>query len=154
MNRLALVAVLALSLSACATHYLPTNPGPGPFTFTLTPEQCAQLQKERRTYRATEKTAGYVSGASAVLTGIFLAFLEAKAAPAASASVTLAASSVSVFARSQVTDLDDELTSGQCSRCVPLRSRPPDLDRRRPVRGRYEDASSLAADRDLCWSRV
>lgn len=83
---------------------------------TLSPEQCTQLQKERRTYRATEKTAGYVSGASAVLTGIFLAFMDAKAAPAASAGVTLAASSVSVFAGSQVTDLDDELANGQCSR--------------------------------------
>jgi hypothetical protein len=116
MTRLALVAVLALSLSACATHYLPTNTGPGPFSFALTPEQCAELQKERRTYRATEKTAGYVSGASAALTGIFLAFLDAKAAPAASAGATLAASSVSVFAGSQVTDLDDELASGQCAR--------------------------------------
>ncbi len=116
MNRLALVAVLALSLSGCATHYLPANTGPGPFSFTLSPEQCAELQKEWRTYRATEKTAGYVSGASAVLTGIFLAFLDAKAAPAASAGVTLSASSVSVFAGSQVTDLDDELANGPCSR--------------------------------------
>ncbi len=69
MTRLALVAVLALSLSACATHYLPANTGPGPFSFTLSPEQCAEFQKGRRTYRATEQTAVDVSGASAVLTG-------------------------------------------------------------------------------------
>ena len=116
MTRLAFAALLALSLSACATHYPPADTGPGPFIFTLSSEQCAKLQKERRTYRATEKTAGYVSGASAVLTGIFLAFLDAKAAPAATAGATLAASSVSVFAGSQVTDLDDELANGQCSR--------------------------------------
>jgi hypothetical protein len=116
MTRLALVAVLALSLCACATHHLPATTGPGPFSYTLSPELCAKLQQERRTYRAAEKTAGYVSGAGAVLTGIFLALLDAKAAPAASAGATLAASGVSVFAGSQVTDLDDELAGGLCSR--------------------------------------
>lgn len=111
--RLALVALFA---SGCATTYRPTVTGPDAFAFTPTPEQCAQLLKERRTYRATEKTATYVSGAGALLSVLFLGLVQEKAAPAASAGATLLASGVSVFAGSQVESLESELRDGGCSR--------------------------------------
>lgn len=109
--RLALVVMFA---SGCATTYRPNVTGPEPFAFTPTPEQCAQLLKERRTYRATEKTATYVSGATALLSVLFLGLVEEKAAPAASAGATLLASGAGVFAGSQVESLDEEIGLGQC----------------------------------------
>lgn len=109
-----LVIVLMLALSGCATSYKPKVTGPLPFAFTPSPEQCAQLLKERRTYRATEKTATYVSTATALLSVVFLGLVEEKAAPAASAGATLLASGVSVFAGSQVQSLEEEIELGSC----------------------------------------
>lgn len=109
-----LVPVLLLVLSGCATTYKPKVTGPLPFAFTPTPEQCATLLKERRTYRATEKTATYVSGATALLSVLFLGLVEEKAVPAASAGATLLASGVSVFADSQVESLEGEIELGSC----------------------------------------
>lgn len=106
-----MVAVLA---QGCATTYRPRVTGTEPFVFTPTPEQCAQLLKERRTYRATEKTATYVSTAGALLSMLALGLFDEKAAPAASAGATLAASSVAVFAGSQVESIDEEIQLGQC----------------------------------------
>ncbi len=106
--------VLLLALSGCATSYKPKVTGPLPFAFTPTEEQCAQLLKERRTYRATEKTATYVSTAGALLSVLFLGLVEEKAAPAASAGATLLASGVSVFAGSQVQSLEEEIKLGSC----------------------------------------
>lgn len=107
------VALAALVLSGCATSYRPApSPALSPFEFTLTPEQCQKLRSERRTYRATEQTAAYVSGAGAALTGIFLVLADAKVAPAISSSATLAAASVGVFAGSQVEGLDEEIAAG------------------------------------------
>jgi hypothetical protein len=106
--------LILILLSGCATSYKPKVTGPLPFAFTPTPEQCAQLLKERRTYRATEKTATYVSGATALLSMLFLGLVEEKAAPAASAGATLLASGVSVFAGSQVESLEAEIDLGSC----------------------------------------
>lgn len=112
---LALICLMLLSLSSgCATTYRPKVTGLEPFAFTPTPEQCAQLLKERRIYRATEKTATYVSTAGALLSVLFLGLVNEKAAPAASAGATLVASGVSVFAGSQVESLDEEIQLGQC----------------------------------------
>jgi hypothetical protein len=110
-KHLALILCLA---TGCATSYRPKVTGPEPFSFALTPEQCAHLTKEKRTYHATQQTASYVSGAGAALTGVFLGLLDAKVAPAVSAGATLAASGVSVFSGSQVSDLDEEFQQGQC----------------------------------------
>lgn len=116
MSRLCLASCLALALTGCATSYRqpPAVPSASAFTFALTPEQCVQLAKERRTYRATQEAASYVGGAGAVLTTIFLALVEAKAAPAASAGASLAASGVSIFSGSQVSSLEEELQAGGC----------------------------------------
>lgn len=113
--------ILSLLSSACATSFRPPDApavtGFSAFAFRLTPEQCAQLKKERRTYRATEKTAAYVAGAGAVLTGIFIfALKDEEGAQAAGAGATLASTGVSVFTGSQVTDLDEELAAGGCQR--------------------------------------
>lgn len=111
----AVVALLLASMAqGCATSYKPTVTGPLPFAFTPSDEQCAQLLKEKRTYRATEKTATYVSGAGALLSVLFLGLVEEKAVPAASAGVTLLASGVGVFAGSQVESLDQEIDLGAC----------------------------------------
>lgn len=110
----ALLVVLGVLFSGCATTYRPKVTGPEPFAFTPTPEQCAQMLKERRTYRATEKTATYVGGATALLSVLFLGLVEEKAAPAASAGATLLASGVSVFAGSQVESLEEEIDLGSC----------------------------------------
>lgn len=107
--------LLLLMLSGCATSYTPKVTGPLPFAFTPTPEQCAQLLKERRTYRATEQTATYVSGATALLSVLFLGLLEERVVPAATSGATLLASGVSVFAGSQVESLEAEIADGGCS---------------------------------------
>jgi hypothetical protein len=110
----AVMLALAAGAQGCATSYKPKVTGPLPFAFTPTEEQCAQLLKERRTYRATEKTATYVSTAGALLSVLFLGLVEEKAAPAASAGATLLASGVSVFAGSQVQSLEEEIELGSC----------------------------------------
>lgn len=109
-----LVLMVAVMAQGCATSYKPKVTGPLPFAFTPTDAQCAQLLKERRTYRAAEKTATYVSTAGALLSVLFLGLVDEKAAPAASAGATLLASGVSVFAGSQVQSLEDELDLGSC----------------------------------------
>lgn len=103
---------VALLLSGCATTYRTPAPAVSAFTFTLSPAQCERLKHERRTYRATEATSSYVAGAGAVLTGIFLGVVDAKAAPAISSGATLVASSVGVFAGAQVDGLDEEIAAG------------------------------------------
>jgi hypothetical protein len=108
------VLMVAVMTQGCATSYKPKVTGPLPFAFTPTPEQCAHLLKERRTYRATEKTATYVSTATALLSVLFLGLVEEKAAPAASAGATLLASGASVFAGSQVESLEAEIEMGSC----------------------------------------
>lgn len=115
MLRIALLSVIVLS--GCATTYKPTpgfvvSEGSSAFTFTLTPEQCLQLRSERRTYRSVEQTSIYVGGAGAVLTGIFLAVVDEKVAPAISSSATLVASGVGVFSGTQVDGLDEEIGMG------------------------------------------
>lgn len=106
--------LMLVLLSGCATAYRPKVMGPEAFAFTPTPEQCAQLLKERRTYRATEKTATYVGGATALLSMLFLGLVEQRAVPAASAAATLMASGVSVFTGSQVESLEEEIDLGSC----------------------------------------
>lgn len=107
-------ALAILTLSGCATTYRPA-PAPAPFEFTLTLEQCAQLRKERRDYRAVEQTASYVSGAGALVATALLAvpaLRDAQAAQGASAGVALVAGGVNVFSGSQVNSLDDEIGMG------------------------------------------
>jgi hypothetical protein len=116
------VLMVAVMAQGCATSYRPKVTGPLPFAFTPTEEQCAHLLKERRTYRATEKTATYVSTATALLSVVFLGLVEEKAAPAASAGATLLASGASVFAGSQVESLEEEIELGSC-----LNRQPPPL---------------------------
>lgn len=108
--------LLALALTGCATTYRPTNLQPGVFDLTLTPEQCAQLLKERRTYRATEKTAGSVAGAGALVSVLALGFVDAKAVPAVASGVSLLAGGTLAFTGSQVESLDEELRDGGCLR--------------------------------------
>jgi hypothetical protein len=122
-DKMKVFALVVLFATGCATTYKPTVTGPGAFAYLPTPEQCAQLLKERRTYRATEKTATYVSGATALLSVLFLGLVQEKAAPAASAGATLLASGVSVFAGSQVESLDDEIELGSC-RATPPQEEP------------------------------
>lgn len=110
----AILLALAAGCSGCATSYTPKVTGPLPFAFTPTSEQCAQLLKERRAYRATEQTAAYVAGAGALLSVLFLGLVEEKAAPAASAGATLLASGVGVFAGSQVESLEWQIDLGAC----------------------------------------
>lgn len=113
---LVLLALPALGLAGCATSYRGALTGEGPFAVRLSPEQCAQLQKERRTYRATESTAVYVAGAGALVSALALAISDEKVAPAISTGVSLAAGGVGAFTNSQVGDLDRELADGGCSR--------------------------------------
>lgn len=114
--RTLVVGLIALLFTGCATSYRPKVTGPLPFAFTPTPEQCAQLLKERRTYRATEKTAGYVAGAGALVSVLALGFVDAKAVPAVASGVSLLAGGTLTFTGSQVESLDEELRDGGCSR--------------------------------------
>lgn len=108
--------LLPILLSACATTYQGAVTGPSPFVFSLTPEQCAQLAKERRGYHAAESVSLYVSGAGAVVSALALAITDAKTAPAVSSGVSLLAGGVGVFSESQASDLDRELADGGCPR--------------------------------------
>lgn len=109
-----------LCLTACATTYQrPAELGPSATSFTLTPEQCAQLARERRGYHATENASLYVGGAGGLVALVLAAvpaFRSATAAQGAAAGVTLAAGAVGAFTSSQVNDLDEELALGGCSR--------------------------------------
>lgn len=110
---------LCLALTACATSYRGAVTGPSAFSFALSPEQCLQLQKERRTYRATQDTSIYVGGAGALVTATLLAIpalRDQQAAQGAAAGVSLAAGAVGAFTASQVSGLDDELAAGECPR--------------------------------------
>lgn len=119
LTRLFLLAVCTLA-AGCATSYRPRTPtspeGFTAFTFKLSPEQCSQLAKERRTYRAVENTSLYVGGAGALVSVLALVLTDSEAAPAVSASVSLAAGASGAFTSSQVSDLDAELADGGCSR--------------------------------------
>lgn len=119
---LSLAVCCALLLTGCATSYRPKPKAPPStegftaFTFKLTPEQCAQLKKERRTYRAVEGTSVYVGGAGALVSVLATVLTDSEAAPAVSAGVSLAAGAAGAFTSSQVSDLDAELAEGGCSR--------------------------------------
>jgi hypothetical protein len=113
LGRLALVALFA---SGCATTMRPDPAYEGPFAFALTQEQCDKLSKERRTYRATEKTASYVAGAGALVSVIALGVVDAKAVPAVASGVSLLAGGTLAFSGSQVESLDSELRDGGCGR--------------------------------------
>lgn len=120
LTRLSLLACCALVSTACATSYRSKAP-PSPqgftaFSFTLTPEQCAQLKRERRTYRAVESTSVYVGGAGALVSVLALALADGEVAPAVSAGVSLAAGAAGAFTSTQVSDLDAELAEGGCAR--------------------------------------
>jgi hypothetical protein len=108
--------VLAL-LSGCATSYKPKVTGPLPFVFRLTPEQCDRLRKEKRDYRATERTATWVSGSGALVTTAFLAIPALRgehAGQGASAGVALLSGAVAIFTGSQVESLEEEIDLGSC----------------------------------------
>lgn len=108
--------ILAL-LSGCATTYRPKVTGPEPLVFTLTPEQCERLRKERRDYRATERTATWVSGSGALVTTAFLAIPALRgehAVQGASAGVALLSGAVAIFTGSQVESLEEEIALGMC----------------------------------------
>lgn len=107
---------LVVMASGCATTYRPAPTGPTAFDFVLTPEQCLALNKERRTYRATEQTAGYVAGAGALVSVIALGFVDADAVPVVASSVGLVAGGTLAFTGSQVESLDAELAAGGCER--------------------------------------
>lgn len=116
MQQSTLMAICLLMLSqetGCATTYQP-SPAAAPFTFQLTPEQCLQLKAERRHYRATEQTSGYVAGASALVTLLFLPLVGEKTAPALTSGVGLIAGGALAWTGAQVNDLDQELTDGGC----------------------------------------
>lgn len=113
--RLVPLLLFVSSLAGCATSFRPAG-GAGAFGFRLTPGQCAQLQKERRSYRAAESTSVYVAGAGALVSALALAVSDEKTAPAISTGVALAAGGVSAFTNSQVSDLDQELAVGGCGR--------------------------------------
>lgn len=100
-------------LLGCATTYRP-SPAAAPFAFTLTPEQCLELKAERRSFRATEQAAGYVTGASALVTLLFLPLLGEKTGPALSSGVGLLAGGTAAWTGAQVDDLDKELEEGGC----------------------------------------
>lgn len=114
MKRLLLLALFFLA--ACRTTYQGALTGPSPFALQLTPEQCLQLQSERRSYHAAQRTALYASGAGAVVAGIALAFADEKTAPAIGTGFALAAGGVGVFSETQVSGLDEELAAGGCPR--------------------------------------
>jgi hypothetical protein len=120
-----IVLMVAVMASGCATTYRPTTTGPTAFAFVLTPEQCLVLKRERRTYRATEQTAGYLAGAGALVSVIALGFVDAKAVPVVASSVGLLAGGTLAFTGSQVESLDAEIELGSClSRPVPDLSPP------------------------------
>lgn len=110
----------ALLLSACAS----APPMPrilGGDAFAFTPEQCLALDKEQRSYKATQEAAMLASGMGAVLTGVFLAVFHGKEsadviAPALSTGVTSVAAGVGVFSGSQATSLEHTLAVGSCPR--------------------------------------
>lgn len=111
------ILIAMLALSGCATTYRPKVTGLEPFAFTPTPEQCAQLRKERRTYRATERTSVWVGGSGALVATAFAAIpalRDEAAVQGASAAVALAAGAVAIFSGSQVESLDGEIHEGQC----------------------------------------
>lgn len=115
-----IAATFILALSGCAISFRPKEaPAPAltPFTFTLTPAQCDLLKREYRNYRATEKTASYVSGAGALVTTALLAIpalRDEQVAQGAAAGVALAAGGVTVFSGTQVDDLAKEIEEGGC----------------------------------------
>lgn len=112
-----LVPLALLPLAGCAsTPPVPDNLGGSAFEFRLSPEACMDLEQQRRTYRATEKTAGYVSGIGAILAGILVVAVDKDTAPAIATGATVVATGVGVFSGSQVTDLDDALAAGRCGR--------------------------------------
>lgn len=111
-----LVPLLALFSVACATTYQPKVTGPSALSFALTPEQCEKLKGERRTFHATGQTSLYFSGAGSLISVIALAFTKSDAATAVSAGAALVAGGVSAFSDSQVSDLDQELATGNCPR--------------------------------------
>lgn len=115
-SSLAVLLLAGTLLQGCATSYRPRDTGPTAFSFQLSPEQCAQLKKERRGYRATERTSVYVAGAGALVSALALALSDEKSAPAISTGVSLAAGGVGAFTSSQVSDLDQELADGGCGR--------------------------------------
>jgi hypothetical protein len=112
-----IVLALTLCLSGCATTYRPKVTGPEPLVFTPTPEQCERLRKERRDYRATERTATWVSGSGALVTTAFLAVPALRgehAVQGASAGVALLSGAVAIFTGSQVESLEEEIDLGMC----------------------------------------
>jgi hypothetical protein len=112
----ALSILLAVTLTACATSYRPIAGAEGPFAFALTPQQCAELKKEQRSYHATQSASVYLGGAGALVSAIALAVGGTKAVPAAGAGVSLLAGGAGAFTGAQVSDLDAELTAGGCPR--------------------------------------
>jgi hypothetical protein len=112
----AVLAGLAAGAPGCASTMRPDPAYEGPFAFGLTPEQCERLKKERRTYRATEKTASYVAGAGALVSVIALGVVDAKVVPAVASGVSLLAGGTLAFSGSQVESLDSELRDGGCGR--------------------------------------
>lgn len=116
LRSLCQLALVVLFASGCATTYRPTPTGPTAFDFVLTTEQCLALKKERRAYRATEQTAGYVAGAGALVSVIALGFVDADAVPVVASSVGLVAGGTLAFTGSQVESLDAELAAGGCGR--------------------------------------
>ena len=111
----ALVLLLAAGLSGqgCATTYQGAVGGTA-FQPGYTPEQCAQLRKEFRTYTATGEGLLYLSGAGAVVTGLALALTSEKAAPAVGAGVSLLATGGARYTTSQADSLTEELALGGC----------------------------------------
>jgi hypothetical protein len=111
-NLLAICLLMLTLDSGCATTYRPTLTAPGALTLQLTPEQCLALRTERRHYRATEQASGYVAGASALVTLIFLPLVGEKTAPALTSGVGLLAGGALAWAGAQVDGLDEEINEG------------------------------------------
>ena len=113
----ALVLLLAAGLSGqgCATTYRGAVGGTA-FTPGYSPEQCAQLREDLRTYTATGEGRLYLSGAGAVVTAIALGFTDGKSAPAVGAGVSLLATGGARFTSSQADSLTKELALGGCPR--------------------------------------
>jgi hypothetical protein len=107
---------ILLALSGCRTTYQGVVTEPSPFAFSLTPEQCQQLSRERRTYDAAGDASLYVSGAGALVSALALALTDTKTAPAVSSGLSLLAGGVGAFSESQVGGLDQELAAGGCPR--------------------------------------
>lgn len=106
------IIVLLTVFSGCATTYRPAVTGLSAFTFRLTPEQCLALKAERRHYRATEQASGYVAGASALVTLLFLPLVGEKTAPALTSGVGLLAGGALAWTGAQVDGLDEEINAG------------------------------------------